>query len=101
MKAYYPLGELDLKLELNYQLEDKRGYYLHINVVEIKDGWEKFLIRGSLDGKTKTGKILVLPVSRLSIKKAKAYWDKFDKDYFAKEWLAGNYDEMVNYAKTI
>ena len=100
MKAYHPLEEnLKLKLELGYRLEGKRGYYLHINVVERKDGWEKYQLFGSLDGKTKTGKILVLPLNRRSAKKAEAYWDKFDSDYFAKEWLAGNYDEMVNYAK--
>lgn len=111
MKTYYPLeNNYELRLSLDYQLGgtnwgtgdiEDRGYYLHVNVVERDEHSETSQLYGSLDGKTKTGKILVLPTKRKSQKKAEKYWEKLSTDLFAEEWIDGNHASMVHYAKRI
>ncbi len=109
MTNYYKIDDqYDLELGLTYQLggqnfgtmkHEARGIYLHIDVVELSEGCVKRQLFGSLDGHTKSGKILLKELKRKSQKQLTNMLTRLDLDAISTLWINGKYELAFNLIK--
>lgn len=112
MKHYFPIDDThELEIQIRYTLgginplsfkEEKRGYYVHFDVVKHEGSFIISQMIGALDGiDLKTGKVLLKPVNRKNENTYRRICAALNFEKLDRLWQNKEYSEAFKYLDTL